>query len=155
MRGSRGARAFRRSRRDQPEATAATVIEGWLHTGDICRLDADGYLTVVDRLKDLIITGGRNVYSVEVESAIARHPDVLDVAVVGRPHDEYGESIVAVVTLAAGATLTLEALREFAAADIARYKLPHELVVVNAIPRNPSGKILKRTLRDNLSPATA
>ncbi|MEU6559840.1 class I adenylate-forming enzyme family protein [Nocardia nova] len=139
---------------NNPEATAETIVDGWLHTGDVCRLDADGYMTVVDRLKDMIITGGRNVYSVEVEAAIAAHPDVLDVAVVGRPHEEYGESIVAFVALAPGATLTLEALREFTTARIARYKVPHELVVIEQIPRNPSGKILKRDLRESLNDAS-
>lgn len=134
----------------KPQATADTIVDGWLHTGDVCRLDADGYMTIVDRLKDMIITGGRNVYSVEVEGAIAAHPDVVDAAVVGRPHHEYGESIVAIVTVADGRTLTLNALEEFLAPRIARYKIPHELVVATAIPRNPSGKILKRQLRDTL-----
>ncbi|MGV9711749.1 class I adenylate-forming enzyme family protein [Gordonia sp. NPDC003424] len=136
---------------NKPEATAETIVDGWLHTGDICRLDPDGYLTVVDRLKDMIITGGRNVYSVEVEGAIAGHPDVTDAAVVGRPHEEYGESILAVVTLRDGASLTLDDLRSFASDRIGRYKLPHELVVVEQIPRNPSGKILKRDLRERFS----
>jgi fatty-acyl-CoA synthase len=135
---------------NNPEATAETIVDGWLHTGDVCLLDSEGYMTVVDRLKDMIITGGRNVYSVEVEGAIAAHPGVLDAAVVSRPHEEYGESIVAFVTLADGAQLTLDALREFAATRIARYKLPHELVVTEQIPRNPSGKILKRDLRESL-----
>ncbi|WP_430336129.1 class I adenylate-forming enzyme family protein [Rhodococcus sp. ACT016] len=135
---------------NNPVATADTIIDGWLHTGDICRLDADGFMTIIDRLKDMIITGGRNVYSIEVEGAIAAHPRVLDVAVIGRPHDEYGESIVAVVTLDEGTTITLDELREFAAEKIARYKLPHELVVLDSIPRNPSGKILKRNLRESI-----
>jgi fatty-acyl-CoA synthase len=135
---------------NKPEATAEAIVDGWLHTGDVCLLDSDGYMTVVDRLKDIIITGGRNVYSVEVEGVIAAHPSVLDAAVVGRPHEEYGESIVAFVTLAEGARVTLDALREFASTQIARYKLPHELVVTEQIPRNPSGKILKRDLRESL-----
>ncbi|MFJ9368619.1 class I adenylate-forming enzyme family protein [Nocardia sp. NPDC101769] len=139
---------------NKPEATAATLVDGWVHTGDVCRLDSDGYVTLIDRLKDMIITGGRNVYSVEVEAAIAAHPSVLDAAVVARPHLEYGESIVAVVVLADGAGLTLEELRAFAADRIARYKLPHDLVLVPQIPRNPSGKILKRQLRETL-PAPA
>ncbi len=133
---------------NKPEATAATVIGGWLHTGDICHLDAEGYLTLVDRLKDMIITGGRNVYSIEVESAIAAHPAVLDVAVIARPHPEYGESVVAVVAPVDGADLGLDEVRAFAAERIARYKLPHDLVVTQQIPRNSSGKILKRQLRD-------
>jgi acyl-CoA synthetase (AMP-forming)/AMP-acid ligase II len=98
----------------------------------------------------MIITGGRNVYSVEVEAAIAAHPDVVDCAVVARPHEEYGESIVAVATLNDGAQLTIDELREFCSARIAHYKLPHDLRIVDTIPRNPSGKILKRTVREQL-----
>jgi fatty-acyl-CoA synthase len=131
----------------QPEATADTLRDGWLHTGDLTRVDPDGYLTVVDRLKDLIITGGRNVYSVEVEGALAAHPDVADCAVVARPHPDYGESIVAVVTPREGAQLTLEDVRAFLDGRIAEYKMPHDLVV-GTVPRNPSGKILKHRLRD-------
>ncbi|HEY0903061.1 MAG TPA: AMP-binding protein [Marmoricola sp.] len=132
-----------------PEATAAAFHNGWLRTGDIARLDDDGYLTLVDRLKDMIITGGRNVYSIEVESAIASHPAVVDAAVVARPHEDFGESIVAVVTLAEGAELTLDDLREHCRSQIADYKLPHDLVVAS-IPRNASGKILKHRLREEV-----
>lgn len=130
----------------KPAETADALRGGWLHTGDLTRLDADGAMTIVDRLKDLIITGGRNVYSVEVEAAVAAHPDVLDCAVVARPHPDYGESIVAVVTPREGATLTLDELREFCAGRIADFKLPHDLVI-GTVPRNPSGKILKHQLR--------
>jgi acyl-CoA synthetase (AMP-forming)/AMP-acid ligase II len=133
---------------NKPEATAETLRDGWVHTGDLTRLDADGYMTLVDRLKDMIITGGRNVYSIEVENAIAAHPAVLDCAVVSRPHADYGESIVAIATLKEGAALDLAELRAFCAERITRYKLPHELIVVDAVPRNPSGKILKQVLRD-------
>ena len=101
---------------------------------------------MVDRLKDLIITGGRNVYSVEVEGALAGHPAVADVAVVGVPHPDYGESIVAVVVPREGAEPTLDELRAWAGARIAGYKLPHRLLF-EAIPRNPSGKIQKHLLR--------
>jgi len=135
---------------NKPEATASTIVEGWLHTGDVCIVDEDGYITLVDRLKDMIITGGRNVYSIEVEQAAAGHPAILDVAVIGRPHPDYGESIVAVVTLAPDTALELDELREFLGGRIATYKLPHDLMVVEAIPRNPSGKILKRELRKQL-----
>ncbi|WP_194814619.1 class I adenylate-forming enzyme family protein [Nocardia sp. XZ_19_385] len=138
---------------NKPEATADTIRDGWLHTGDLTRLDADGYMTLVDRLKDMIITGGRNVYSIEVENAIAAHPDVVDCAVIARPHAEYGESIVAFATLKDGAALTLESLREFCVERIAGYKLPHDLVLTAQIPRNPSGKVLKRTLREQFIPA--
>jgi acyl-CoA synthetase (AMP-forming)/AMP-acid ligase II len=139
---------------NKPAETAEAIRDGWLHTGDLARRDADGYLTLVDRLKDLIITAGRNVYSVEVESVLAAHPDIADVAVVGRPHPDYGESIVAVVTPREGATVTLEDVKAFCADKIARYKIPHDLVV-GAIPRTPSGKILKHQLRDRVREAQA
>ncbi|MEC3975757.1 class I adenylate-forming enzyme family protein [Amycolatopsis sp. H20-H5] len=135
---------------NQPAATAETIRDGWLHTGDLARRDADGYITLVDRLKDMIITGGRNVYSVEVEGALAGHPDVLDIAVIGIPHPDYGESILAVVVPADGAHPTLESLRAWARERIADYKAPHALVV-HAIPRNPSGKIQKHLLRKELA----
>ncbi|MDN5937625.1 MAG: AMP-binding protein, partial [Salinisphaera sp.] len=106
-------------------------------------------ITLVDRMKDMIITGGMNVYSVEVENALAAHPDVADCAVVGLPHPTYGESIVAVVTPREGATPTLEQLREHTRTLIADYKAPHKLVL-GAVPRNPSGKIIKHELRDQL-----
>ena len=99
---------------NRPEATADTIRDGWLHTGDLAVVDADGYITLVDRLKDMIITGGRNVYSVEVENALAGHPGLLDVAVIGVPHPDYGESILAVIVPADGAEPTVEALREWA-----------------------------------------
>lgn len=135
---------------NNPTATAETIRDGWLHTGDLARLDEDGAMTIVDRLKDMIISGGRNIYSAEVELAVMSHPAVVDCAVIGRPHEQFGESVVAVVTLAEGAALTLDELREHCAARIADYKLPRELVVT-AIPRNPSGKILKRQLRETLT----
>lgn len=131
----------------QPEATADTIRDGWLHSGDIARVDADGFMTIVDRMKDMIITGGRNVYSVEVENALAGHPDVAEVAVIGHPDETFGERIVAVVTPHEGGGVTLDGLREFASAHVADYKLPRELIV-REIPRNPSGKILKHVLRD-------
>lgn len=134
---------------NNPEATAATLRDGWLHSGDLAVRDADGYITIVDRLKDMIITGGRNVYSVEVENALAAHPDVRDVAIVSRPDETFGETIVAVVTPAEGRTVTLDDLRTFAAEYVSDYKLPRDLVL-REIPRNPSGKILKHILREQV-----
>ncbi|MFE4369702.1 class I adenylate-forming enzyme family protein [Streptomyces sp. NPDC056835] len=134
---------------NKPAETAEVLRDGWLRTGDLARVDADGYLTLVDRLKDLIITGGRNVYSVEVENALAAHPRVVDCAVISRPHPDYGESIVAVVSLRDAATLTLKEVKAFCADRISAYKIPHELVI-HDIPRNLSGKILKHRLRDSL-----
>lgn len=138
---------------NQPEATAATIRDGWLHSGDVAVRDAEGFITIVDRIKDMIITGGRNVYSVEVEAALAAHPDVADVAVVSRLDDTFGERIVAVVTPAPEADVTLDGLRVFAADYVSDYKLPRELVV-REIPRNPSGKILKHVLRDDVRSTT-
>lgn len=135
---------------NKPEATADTIRDGWCHSGDLARVDEDGFITLVDRMKDLIITGGRNVYSAEVENVLTTHPAVADLAIVGRPHPEYGETIVAVVTPAPGAEVTLEDLRAYGAEALADFKLPRELVI-DEIPRNPSGKVLKRRIRDRLT----
>lgn len=134
---------------NQPETTAVTIQDGWLDSGDIAIRDADGFITIVDRIKDMIITGGRNVYSVEVESALAGHPDIVDVAIVGRPDETFGETIIAVVTPSEGREITLDEIRTFAAEYVSDYKLPRELVL-RPIPRNPSGKILKHVLRKDL-----
>ncbi|WP_028847516.1 class I adenylate-forming enzyme family protein [Thermocrispum agreste] len=134
---------------NKPEETAETLRDGWLHTGDVAKIDADGYVTLVDRLKDVIITGGRNVYSVEVEQVLAGHPDIADVAVVARPHEVYGESIVAVISPREGARVTLEDVKKFCDGKISAYKVPHD-VVLGDIPRNASGKILKHRLRDKV-----
>lgn len=134
---------------NKPRETAETIRDGWLHTGDLARVDADGYITLVDRMKDMIITGGRNVYSVEVENALAGLPGVADCAVVGRKNEEYGETIVAVVTPLPGCEITLDELRENAGKLISDYKLPRELIIAD-IPRNPSGKIMKHKIRDHL-----
>ncbi|QBJ96476.1 long-chain-fatty-acid--CoA ligase [Rhodococcus sp. ABRD24] len=131
---------------NNPEATADTIRDGWLHSGDLAVRDADGFITIVDRIKDMIITGGRNVYSVEVENAMASHPDVQDVAVVSRIDDTFGETIVAVATPMPGREISLDGLRAHAAEFIADYKLPRDLVI-GEIPRNQSGKILKHVLR--------
>ena len=133
-----------------PEATAETLRDGWLHTGDIATIDADGYITLIDRLKDMIISGGRNIYSVEVENELAAHPAVAEIAIISRKHADYGETVVAVVNPHPGQTLTLDELREFGAERLSAYKLPRELIV-RGIPRNPSGKILKHVLRAELA----
>jgi feruloyl-CoA synthase len=136
---------------DNPEATAAAFEGRWYKTGDIARVDEDGYFYVVDRTKDVIIVGGENVFSLEVEEAIALHPGIADVAVVGRPDEEWGQQVVAFVTPADGtdpAEVGVESLREFLAPKLARYKIPREVVVEEALPRNPSGKLLKHRLRE-------
>jgi long-chain acyl-CoA synthetase len=131
-----------------PEATEATFGDGWLRTGDIARLDAEGFCYIVDRAKDMLIRGGENIYCVEVENALAAHPSVVDAAVVGRPHHELGEEPVAVVTVKPGADLTEEGLRAFALERIAAFKTPVRIILQNEmLPRNANGKILKRELR--------
>ncbi len=140
-----------------PEATAKAIdAEGWLHTGDAGFLDEQGFLTVSDRIKDMIITGGENVYPAEIESELMRHPAIGEVGVIGEPDGRWGERVVAVVALKPGAALTLEDLRAFAGDRLASYKLPKRLEFVAALPRNATGKILKYQLRESLAkPAPA
>jgi acyl-CoA synthetase (AMP-forming)/AMP-acid ligase II len=141
---------------NQPDATAALLdAEGWLHTGDIGSLDAEGYLTISDRLKDMIITGAENVYPVEVEAVLADHPDVAGVAVVGRPDPKWGEAVVAVVVPRPGSGLTSDELLAFGRERLAGYKLPKSVDFVDALPLGPTGKILKRELRRQYREASA
>lgn len=133
----------------QPAATEEALRGGWLHTGDLVELADDGAMRLVDRLKDVIITGGRNVYSAEVEQALASHPDVADCAVVGRPDEDWGETVVAVVTPRPGAEPTLDELREHCRSLVADYKLPRALWL-GEVPRNPGGKVLKQRIREHL-----
>ncbi|MDX3629921.1 long-chain fatty acid--CoA ligase [Streptomyces europaeiscabiei] len=131
-----------------PEANhAAFDEEGWFHSGDIGYLDEDGYLYIVDRLKDMIISGGENVYPAEVERVLASMPGVVDVAVVGIPDEQWGETVQAVMSVDDTAAITLEAVHEYAAGQLARYKLPRRLKIVPAVPRNASGKLDKAGVR--------
>jgi acyl-CoA synthetase (AMP-forming)/AMP-acid ligase II len=132
-----------------PGATAEALRGGWLHTGDLATIDEDGYITLVDRMKDMIISGGRNIYSVEVENALAAHPAIAEIAIVSRKHEVYGETVVAIVSPLPGQAITLEELRDFGADRLSGYKLPRELIV-RSIPRTPSGKALKHVLRAEL-----
>lgn len=133
---------------NKPEATAETFVNGWLHTGDLAKLDEDGFVYIVDRAKDMVIRGGENVYCAEVEAALFEHPAVDDVAVIGVPHDELGEEVGAVVRLAGGASATAEELRAFLGGRIAAFKVPaHFWFREGELPRNPGGKILKTQLR--------
>jgi fatty-acyl-CoA synthase len=133
---------------EDPEVTrAAFDDEGWFHSGDIGYLDEDGYLFIVDRLKDMIISGGENVYPAEVERALADMPGLADVAIIGTPDRAWGETVVAVVSLAEGAAVTLADVREYAAARLARYKLPRQMRIVATVPRNASGKLDKPAIR--------
>jgi acyl-CoA synthetase (AMP-forming)/AMP-acid ligase II len=129
------------------EATAAAFAGGWFHTGDIGVRDEDGYLFIVDRLKDMIVSGGENIASSEVERVLYEHASVLEAAVVGRPDDRWGETPVAFVVVRDGAEVTAEELVEHCRARLARYKVPREVTFLDALPRNPSGKVLKRELR--------
>jgi acyl-CoA synthetase (AMP-forming)/AMP-acid ligase II len=131
----------------RPEATAETFTEdGWLHTGDVGRVDDEGYVQVLDRLKDMIIRGGENIYSLEVENVLAHHPAIAEVAVVGVPDPVFGERVRAVAVLRPGKGLSLEALRAWAGPYLADYKQPAELVTVGDLPRNANGKIMKKQL---------
>jgi long-chain acyl-CoA synthetase len=137
---------------DRPEETAATIdADGWLRTGDAGYLDDEGYLFLYDRIKDMIVTGGENVYPAEVENALLAHPSVLDVAVIGVPDAKWGEAVKAVVVLLAGESpesVGEDALVTFCHEHLAGYKCPKSIDYVDALPRNPSGKLLKRQLRE-------
>lgn len=137
---------------NRPDATAeAFDDEGWFHSGDVGVRDADGFYYVVDRIKDMVITGGENVYPTEVENVLYSHPAVRDVSVIGLPDEKWGESVTAVVVTNPGASVTLAEVRAFASERLARYKVPQRLVLVEELPRNPTGKVLKNQLRDDLS----
>jgi fatty-acyl-CoA synthase len=131
---------------NNPEATAEAFAGGWFHSGDLVRQDEEGYVWVVDRKKDMIISGGENIYCAEVENVLAGHPAIVEVAVIGRAHEKWGEVPVAVAAVT-GTGLGLADLDEFLAERLARYKHPTALEVVDALPRNPAGKVLKTELR--------
>jgi acyl-CoA synthetase (AMP-forming)/AMP-acid ligase II len=132
----------------QPEATRELITDdGWVRTGDVGRLDDEGFVFVEDRVKDMIISGGENIYSPEVERVLAEHPSVLELAVIGVPDDRWGESVKAVVAFHPEKSVEPDELIAFARERLAHYKAPKSIDVVEALPRNPSGKILKRDLR--------
>ncbi len=134
------------------EATAATLRDGFVFTGDIGFMDEDGFVTVVDRLKDMIITGGENVYSVEVEDALFRHPAIAECAVIGLPHSEWGEKVHAVVRLKDGAQASAEDLIAFCRTRIAAFKAPRSISFsTTPLPLSGAGKVLKREIRDALA----
>jgi len=136
---------------NRPEATAETLAGGWLHTGDIGTWDEDGYVRVVDRKKDIIISGGANIFPKDVEEVLAQHTAVAEVAVYGIPHDNWGETVEAAVVLKRGADVEAEALIGHARSHLAHFKAPRSIRFLDALPRNPSGKILKRELRQSAS----
>jgi long-chain acyl-CoA synthetase len=132
---------------NQPVATAACIdADGWFRTGDMARVDEDGYFFIVDRKKDLIIRGGYNVYPREIEEVLYEHPAVREAAVVGVPHDELGEEVGAAVALKDGAQASVEELRDFVKDQIAAYKYPRHVWLVDELPKGPTGKILKRSI---------
>jgi long-chain acyl-CoA synthetase len=130
----------------RPEETAETIVDGWLHTGDMGRVDEDGYFYVVDRKKELIIRGGYNVYPREIEEVLYEHPAVREAAVLGVPHDEYGEEVGAAVVLKDGESATPDELRDFVKEQVAAYKYPRVVWLVDELPKGPTGKILKREI---------
>ncbi len=136
---------------NNPQATAETLANGWLHTGDVGRFDAHGYLTLVDRSKDLIISGGSNIYPREVEEVLLRHPAIKEAAVLGEPDAQWGESVVAVLVSQPGQLADQHELDAFCLAHIARFKRPKRYVFVEQLPRNATGKVLKRELRMQLT----
>ena len=138
---------------NKPEATAASFSDGWLHSGDVARLDEEGFVYIVDRAKDMVIRGGENVYCAEVESALFEHTAVTDAAVFGVPHHVLGEEVAAVVRLKDGASATADELRRHVGERLAAFKVPaHVYFREQELPRNPAGKVLKRELRDELTP---
>ena len=130
-----------------PAATAQTLRGGWLHTGDIGAFDEDGFLTLKDRAKDMIISGGSNIYPREIEEVLLRHPDIAEVSIVGRPHPDWGEEVIAFVVARAGAGITEAALDRLCLDHIARFKRPRAYRFVSALPKNNYGKVLKTELR--------
>lgn len=140
---------------DDPDKTAAAIADGWFHSGDLGRIDAEGYLTVVDRIKDMIKTGGENVASREVEEALYEHPAVAEVAVVGVPHPTWIEAVVAIVVARPGADVDAAELTAHARERLAPFKVPKAFALVDQLPKNPSGKLLKRELRSTYSDLAA
>ena len=131
-----------------PTATAEALRSGWLHTGDLGCFDPDGFLSLKDRSKDVIISGGSNIYPRELEELLIQHPDIAEVSVVGRPDRQWGEVVVAYLVLRGAAELDAAALGEFCGERIARFKRPKHYRIVAALPKNNYGKVLKKTLRE-------
>ena len=138
---------------NNPEASAAALRGGWLHTGDIGVFDEDGFVTLKDRSKDMIISGGSNIYPREIEEILITDPRVAEASVVGRPHADWGEEVVAFVVVAEGRTITAADLDELCLDNIARFKRPKDYVFVENLPKSNYGKILKTKLRERLARA--
>ncbi|MEC9345859.1 MAG: long-chain fatty acid--CoA ligase [Pseudomonadota bacterium] len=140
---------------NRPEATASTITDGWLHTGDAARMDEDGYYYIVDRTKDMYISGGENVYPAEVENVIYRLDAIAEAAVIGLPDEKWGEIGCAVIVLKPGAELTPDDLVSHCRANLATFKVPRRVEFIKALPRNATGKVLKRELREDFRKADA
>ena len=136
---------------NDPAATAHAFRGGWMHTGDAAVVHSDGYAEIRDRMKDIIISGGENISSVEVEGILLRHPSVQEVAIVGMPHEKWGETPVAFVVLRSEASATESELREFARSNMAHFKVPQEFRFVSELPKTATGKIQKFVLRGRKS----
>ncbi|WP_203363780.1 long-chain-fatty-acid--CoA ligase [Bacillus sp. REN10] len=136
----------------KPEETKRALQDGWLYTGDLAVMDEEGYITLVDRKKDMIISGGENVYSIEVEQVMYEHPSILEAATIGLPDEVWGERVTAIVVLKPKATLDEEGFRHFCRQKLAGYKVPRQVIIVDELPRNTSGKILKYQLRQRFHP---
>jgi acyl-CoA synthetase (AMP-forming)/AMP-acid ligase II len=134
-----------------PDLTAKTIINGWLRTGDLAKMDEDGYIYLVDRAKDLVISGGENIYPVEVEEVIQKHPKVRDVAVIGSPHERLGEIVTAVIDPVGGETLSEAEMMLYCDENLPRYKRPRK-IIFGTVPRSPTGKIEKPKLRERYNP---
>ncbi|MGB5935684.1 MAG: long-chain fatty acid--CoA ligase, partial [Ornithinimicrobium sp.] len=128
------------------EATADAIVDGWFRSGDLARRDDDGYYEIVDRKKDMILRGGLNIYPREIEEILYEHSAVAEAAVVGIPHDEFGEEVAAYVVVADGETVTEDELREHVKAQVAAYKYPRHVHLIDELPKGATGKILKREL---------
>ncbi|MFM7785942.1 MAG: class I adenylate-forming enzyme family protein, partial [Gammaproteobacteria bacterium] len=134
-----------------PEATREAIREGWFHTGDVGYLDHDRYLFLVDRKKDMVVSGGVNIYTKEIEAVLYRHPAVFEAAVIGLPDETWGEQVTAVVSLKPGSHASAEELIALCRESLASYKKPREVLFLPDLPKNPSGKILKRELREQFA----
>ena len=136
---------------NRPEETAKTLVDDWLHTGDVGRFDEDGYLVLVDRAKDMIIRGGENIYPKEIETVVYQLPEIAEAAVVGRAHPVYGEEPVLFVSLNSGATASTDGILEHLSGSLSKFKLPVEITILDDLPKNPVGKIDKPTLRKSIA----
>ena len=136
---------------NNPEATRSAFYKGWYRTGDVARIDEDGFLFIVDRIKDMIVTGGENVYSKEVEDRIMEHPDVVETAVIGTPHPDWGETVHAMVVTAKDKELTEDDLTNFLSNRLAKFKIPKKINFIDQLPHTPTGKVMKFKLREDFT----